>query len=302
MIDSHPANNEVLNEQIQYLNNQNNYDGYKGRLYNPCFADDECPYKKSELMIYGLFERLHRATRGGIIEIKHSAIASQCKVHPKTSQRAIKKFEADGRLIVLRYWKNSYIFVPPDRRIDDMKSRIEAIISQAEIDESWGQNVPKMETKCPQDTYYYKRVSKDQDAPACEPTPKPSNTHSDNQPPDQSGSLPEFDFDGYEDKINESCATIETLPKPKREFMFFKPLGCARSLIASGIPAHIVSDTLLSMIKDWAVIHSNPARFFEQRCRRQYIWWIQEEPMRNEQSEIDKANKIKFEERNYCDR
>lgn len=177
---------EQINEQIITLNAANKHDNFKGRTWTPCFSD--CEYKGATAKMLGFFERMHKANRGGVIEVKHATIAKELKFSTKTSQRSASQLEKDGRLIVLRYWKNAYIYIPPDKDIADIKSQIEAIVQEAISDESWGQNVSKMGTKCLQDTLIYKErlLESSQepkpDQPTKSPPPKPKKPKPKNQP------------------------------------------------------------------------------------------------------------------------
>lgn len=219
------ANIDIINEQIIILNAQNKYDGYKGRIFNPCFS--KCGYKNSKAKLYGLFERLHRASHGGIIEIKHKTMAAQLDCHIKTTQRGVLDLEADGILIVLRGWKNSYIFVPPDRQLEDMKARIEAIILEAEKDKSWGQNVPKIGTKCPQDTLinnkrYIQSTAEQVEEP--EPDLPPEQVEepvSKKQPAAKLFYNNQIKYLGYFiDSIRDSCEKMEAMARAKKNYRF----------------------------------------------------------------------------------
>lgn len=219
-----------VNEQIIILNAQNQYDGFKNRNFNPCFTD--CEYKNAPAKVYGLFERLHRARHGGIIDIKQKTIAAQLKCHIKTVRRAIRQIENDGRLIVLRNWQNRYIFLPPGNKIKGIKSQIEAIIAAASGEKSMGHFVPKNRTKCPIDTYICNESclkSSPDRQPDENPPPPPPDPPQKKQPSAKLFYNNQIKFLGtLIESIKISCEKIEAMAKRKNnDFNAYRLVGSA---------------------------------------------------------------------------
>lgn len=208
---------EDLNTKLTLLSAQNAYNPYEKRTYQPVF--EESPYKGATDAVYGYFCRLYRATRGGIIEAKISTIAKHTKYNKRTVIRAIKKLEADGVLLVFRYWRNSYIFVSPNQRIENVREQIKVIVSQAIENETKGQNVTKLVSKCHQDTYIVNESFHNTQEPISEPPPDPPPDPPRKQPPEKNKPSAVFFYKNtqaklktYSDEIAMSCTKIMRMP------------------------------------------------------------------------------------------
>lgn len=112
--------------------------------------------------INGFFASRHRLCGGTVIHATYNEMARDTDYCSKTCQRAVLKLETMGRLIVFRHWKNSYLYLPENVGIEswlenfkakfgiDLRTQTKCEI-KSDDDQSWGQNVPDLETKCPQD-------------------------------------------------------------------------------------------------------------------------------------------------------
>ncbi len=150
----------------------------KKARFNPCYVGTKGAYGQ----VNGFFARKHRLVGGNIIHATYGEIASETKYSTKTIQRQIKQLELNGRLIVFRAWKNSYLYLPEDTGSGswlvnfkakygiDLKTQIKEI-----RDESSGQNVLKNRTKCPQDDLSYRESFRESktDIPKKPPEPPP---------------------------------------------------------------------------------------------------------------------------------
>lgn len=150
----------------------------KKARFNPCYVGTKGAYGQ----VNGFFARKHRLVGGNIITATYGEIASETKYSTKTVQRQIKQLELNGRLIVFRAWKNSYLYLPEDTGVGswlvnfkakygiDLKTQIKEI-----RDESSGQNVLENRTKCPQDDLSYIESFRESktDIPQKPPEPPP---------------------------------------------------------------------------------------------------------------------------------
>ena len=161
--------NDLLKE-----NNIPNID--KKARFNPCYVG----MKGAIGQINGFFARMHKLCGGTIITASHKEIAAETGYHRKTSQRIVRKLETMGRLIILRGWKNKYIYLPENVGIKSWLENFKAkhgidLTTQTRVDitinkgtkspqddeQTKGQNVPNKGTKCPQDDLSYKESFKE---------------------------------------------------------------------------------------------------------------------------------------------
>lgn len=113
-------------------------------------------------VINGFFASQHRLCGGNIITKTHKEISEATGYNKRTSERITKKMESDGRLIIMRHWKNSYLYLPQNVGIEswlenfkakfgiDLRTQIKCEIDD-DNDQSRRQNVANKATKCRQD-------------------------------------------------------------------------------------------------------------------------------------------------------
>lgn len=284
------ANLEIINSQIINLNALNPCDPYRGRRFNPDFEDS--PYKGSTALIDGFMARQYQMAKGGIIEVKHKTIAAHIKRSIKTSQRGIKRLESDGRLIVLRHWKNAYIYIPKGRSIDDINNLINAINSDTERVKSWRQNVSNLGTKCPQDILIRETSLETRSDPPSNDPPIPDQ----NRPIEKQKADPSFG--DLHEEIVKTCEEIKAVkPAEKR----FNPWAQAVIALRFYMPIIILA-ALRAMAKPatWDLIEKNGTGLFRSKLALKAIDYQIAVQNENERQHINQHRQRIEEEKSYC--
>lgn len=187
MITSINSNTVNITEIKDHLKENNIPNIDKKARFNPCYVGT----KGAIGQINGFFARMHKLCGGTIITASHKEIAAETGYNPKTSQRVVRKLETMGRLIILRGWKNKYIYLPENVGIKSWLENFKAkygidLMTQTRVDitvnkgtkspqddeQTKGQNVPNKGTKCPQDDLSYKESFKESKTPPPKIEPK----------------------------------------------------------------------------------------------------------------------------------
>lgn len=299
---------ENINANLINLNSTNKYNNFERRTFNPIFTDSK--YKNADAKVLGVFERRFRISNGGLIEIKHQTIAKELNCSVRTSYRSVKKLEKDGRLIVIRNWRNSYIFIPPGVEVKNIKSRIENIISNAFEPENDGNENTNKVTKrhnksanmSPRHLYSKKRSSREQAEPPKKEPPGP--------PPKPPKKIPskvsfseiekiESDYESHKEMLNDLSEKIIKM-KPHR--IKFSPKAAIKSHMLIATPINILLIALSGMAKPgaWKKTKYNGFSLLDL-----HIKWAKEKAgielqNQNERDSIAEHEKRKRLDREFC--
>lgn len=199
IIQSNPAK---LNEIKDLLKNNQIPQVNKKTRFKPIYAGT----KGALGHINGFLANRHRLCGGTIIEATYSDMATDTGYCERTAQRIVKKLESMGRLIILKGWKNSYLYLPENVGIESWLENFKAkfgidLRTQTVIEsgqnvhnldnENRGQNVHNIRTKCPEDDHFIEESFKESKD---DPPEKPPFV-----PP------PETDIDRIKNEVPKKC-------------------------------------------------------------------------------------------------
>jgi hypothetical protein len=256
----------------------------KKSLFNPVYKGT----KGALGQINGFFARRHRLCGGTIITVTHGEIAEETGYASRTAQRIIKKLEAMGRLIVLRGWKNSYLYLPENIGIEswlenfklkfglDLRTQMWVDTGQNVVNpepESIRHNVVNNTTECREDDLSYKESFKE------------SKTDLPEKPPENPP--PETDLDRIKDAAPKVCYRIKNLDEKIKESIkrngFEYTLWAAKESHDGNIKYRLFED----MMKNGKAKYD---KFEKQRTRKAEAEAIQES--REHQKEIEFMAKV----------